>query len=415
MRTFLALATALVLVAVVTTGLLLAWKENTITYTAKIENIPVKIEQALDVVKPAEKDSALHIETPEAVKAIYITSWVAGTPYWRDELIQFVEETELNAVVIDIKDDTGRISFKVESELLNEIGSPEQRIGDIRGFIEILHSKGIYVIGRVSVFQDPFLVKMRPELAVKRESDGGVWQDRKGLSWLDASSEEVWDYAIEIARASHEVGFDEINFDYIRFPSDGNLRDISFPISKERKRVEVMEDFFKYLSEEVGDEFPISADLFGLVTTARDDLGIGQELMRALPYFDYVSPMIYPSHFAVGTFGYTNPASYPYEIVFESMRQAVERTVATSTPRIVTAGLPVATGTAQAGTSTNTIYDPRAYFPKEKLRPWIQDFDLGADYGKAEVEAQIKALEDLGLHSWMIWDPSNKYTRDVSY
>lgn len=400
MKVVAALMAGAVLITAVATILFFAWKDNSFTYESKVKDIPAEVKP--EVSELVEKDLALHVKTPESVKAIYITSWVAGTPYWRDELIQFVEETELNAVVIDIKDDTGRISFKVESELLNELGSPEQRIGDIKGFIEVLHSKDIYVIGRVSVFQDPYLVKAKPELAVKRESDGGIWQDRKGLTWLDAGSKEVWDYAIEIARVSHEVGFDEINFDYIRFPSDGNLQDISYPISKERKRVKVMEDFFKYLSEEIGDEFPISADLFGLVTTARDDLGIGQELKIALPYFDYISPMIYPSHFAVGTFGYANPASYPYEIVFESMHQAVERITATSTPRIVT-----------VGTSTNTIYDPQAYFPKEKLRPWIQDFDLGADYGGAEVRAQIKALSDLGLYSYMIWDPSNKYSRSA--
>jgi hypothetical protein len=349
-------------------------------------------------------DLGNHIETPDEVKAIYMTSWVAGTTDWRNELISYIEESNLNSIVVDIKDDTGRISFEVNDPDLHKIGSFERRIADIDALTDLLHEKDIYVIGRVSVFQDPYLVSKRPELAVRRASDRGMWQDRKGLTWLDAGNREVWEYAVSIARESYSRGFDEINFDYIRFPSDGNMADIYYPESEGKERAVVMESFFKYLNEELGEEMTISADLFGLVTYADDDLGIGQEIMRAVPYFDYISPMVYPSHFASGTFGYSDPASRPYEIVFGSIETAVERLTATSTKKLVT-----------VGTTTKTVYEPRESFPKEKLRPWLQDFDLGADYGKAEVEAQIKALNDLDLYSWMIWDPSNRYTRGVSY
>lgn len=394
-----------VVIVVLSAGLLL------FTGSDKIEYKPSEVGGITPIVEPVEEAQATfaddldgHLETPNEVKAIYMTSWVAGTTDWRNELISYIEDSELNSIVIDIKDDTGRISFEVNDPELYEVASFERRIADIDSLIETLHEKDIYVIGRVSVFQDPYFVTKHPELAVRRASDRGIWQDRKGLTWLDAGSREVWEYAVSIAREAHSRGFDEINFDYIRFPSDGNMRDIYYPESEGKERAVVLESFFKYLHTEVGDEMPISADLFGLVTYADDDLGIGQEIMRAVPYFDFISPMIYPSHFASGTFGYSSPASQPYEIIFGSMETAVTRLTATSTATLIT-----------VGTTTNTVYEPRESFPKEKLRPWLQDFDLGADYGKAEVEAQIRALEALGLNSYMIWDPSNRYTRGVNY
>lgn len=402
----------ILVVLVIGSGVFLVSRGAEIEYRA-LEDSKDSSSEAKDLSEESARrmeEPATHMDTPKEVRAIYMTSWVAGTRDWRASLIKMIEESDLNAIVIDIKDDTGRISFNTDDQELSEVGASENRIDDLDEFLEELHEKGIYVIGRVSVFQDPYLVSKRPDLAVRRASDGGVWQDRKGLTWLDAGSKDVWDYIARIARESHSRGFDEINFDYIRFPSDGNIHDTLYPESEDKVRSEVIEDFFAYLSDELGDEMTISADLFGLVTIAEDDLGIGQEIMRALPYFDYIAPMIYPSHFASGTFGYGNPAEHPFEIVKESMATAIERTTATSTIEHRTVG-----PSAQAGTTTEAVVVPREHFPKEKLRPWIQDFDLGADYGKAEVEAQIKALNDFGLKSYMIWDPSNKYSRGVSY
>ena len=193
---------------------------------------------------------ATHVETPEPLKAIYMTSWVAGTSRLRAPLVQMIEDTELNAVVIDIKDYTGRISFKPDDPKLQEIGSGENRISDLKEFIQSLHDKNIYVIGRIAVFQDPYFVKLHPEASVKKESDKTkAWTDYKGISWMDAGSKEVWDYAIAIGNEAYHQGFDELNFDYIRFPSDGNMRDIYYPYSEGRVKSEVLEEFFSYLHD----------------------------------------------------------------------------------------------------------------------------------------------------------------------
>lgn len=331
---------------------------------------------------------AKHIKTPEPLKAIYMTSWVAGTPNFRQRLIKLIEETEINAVVIDIKDYSGKISFLIDEEPFHSLGSSENRIRDIRGLIEELHEKNIYVIGRVSVFQDQHLLEKWPEETVRKNSDRDeVWRDRKGLGWVDPGSERVWQYHLELAKIAHEAGFDEINFDYIRFPSDGNMRDIFYPYSEGRVKREVIREFFEFLNENIRNSeddsrMIISADLFGMVTTNTDDLGIGQVLEDGLLNFDYVAPMVYPSHFPNNWAGIPKPAEAPYEVIYKSMKRAVER-------------------------AENIDVDPL------KLRPWLQDFNLGATYTKDLVKAQIQATYDVGITSWMLWDPKNIYTKDA--
>jgi len=328
-----------------------------------------------------------------------MTSWVAGTASRRRELVKLIEDTELNAVVIDIKDYTGRIAFDVEDSIFIENGAVENRIADIKEFIASLHARGIYVVGRISVFQDLFLAEARPELAVHRLSDGAVWRDRKGIAWLEPGATEVWDYVARLARASYAVGFDELNFDYIRFPSDGEMKDITYRFFDPARetRVTVLTKFFVHLKKELADlPAPLSIDLFGLTTTAADDLGIGQMLLAPAPYFDYIAPMVYPSHFASGYLGLTSPAEHPYEVVKNAMSEAGKRLTATTTP----------------GVGTTTPVTKQA-FPLTKLRPWLQDFNLGADYTAEMVRAQIKATNDAGLTSWMVWSPSNRYTEEA--
>lgn len=323
-----------------------------------------------------------HIRTPQVVRGIYMTSWVAGTKDWRAELVDFIDKSELNSVVIDVKDYTGRVSFEVADEKLKSLEYSEKRIPDIKEFIGELHQKNIYAVARISVFQDPHLAKKRPDLAVKRKS-GALWKDRKGLSWVDPGASEVWDITVRIGREAEKAGFDELNFDYIRFPSDGDMKDIIFPISKNRNKVEVMSEFFAYLDRELENlKVPISADIFGMTTVNPDDLNIGQHFESLAPYFDYLSPMVYPSHYPPGFQNLENPAAKPYEVINFSMSRAVERLLkATSTP--------------------------------SKLRPWLQDFDLGAAYDARMVRLEKQAVYDAGLSSWLSWDPSNKYTREA--
>ena len=322
-----------------------------------------------------------HIETPEKVKALYLSGWVAGSQNFRDSLIKIVDETELNSVVVDIKDSTGRISFSIDDPKIKSIGSSENRIKDIRAFTSLLHSKNIYIIGRISAFQDPYLTKLKPEWAIKKVSDGGVWKDKKGLSFLDPTNKNVHEYLLGVALNSYEVGFDEINFDYIRYPSDGNMKDINYNLKTGRTRADNMEDFFKYISQEIKKDknIPISADLFGLTTEAIDDMGIGQVWEKAVPYFDFLCPMVYPSHYPSGYANYKKPAMYPYEVINKALSSAVIKT-------------------------TNANQDI------SKIRPWLQDFDLGATYTKEMIHAEMKAVYDNNLTSWMLWDPSNKYT-----
>jgi len=332
-----------------------------------------------------------HLETPEQVKAVYMTSWVAGTLKIRDPLIKLIDQTEINSIIIDVKDYTGRISFEVEDPLLKAIGSQEIRIPDVKEFLDDLHRRGIYIIARISVFQDPYMVSLRPDLAVKRESDGGVWKDRKGISWIDVGSKEMWDYIVALGKESYKVGFDELNFDYIRFPSDGDMYDIYYPFSEGKERSIILEGFFSYLAQELrGSGAVLSADLFGMTTTNKDDLNIGQVLEKALPYFDYVSPMVYPSHYPPGFIGYSDPNTAPYEVVKYSMDEAIKRI-------------------REVSTTTTPGIDPLN--DHLKIRPWLQDFDYGGDYDVAEVKAQIQAVYDSGLTSWMLWSPSNVYTR----
>ncbi len=334
-----------------------------------------------------------HVITPDKVRAIYMTSWVAGTKNWREELVNFIEKTELNSIVIDVKDYSGRISFDTGDSVIKAEGSEEIRVKDMKSFIDELHGKGVYVIARITVFQDPFYSKKHPTAAVQTKS-GTLWRDKKGISYLDPGSKEAWDYTIRIARDSEAVGFDELNFDYIRFPSDGNMSSIAFPASMKILKsgeassatstpwkVRVLSSFFSYLHQNLKDVgVPISADVFGMTTTNRDDLNIGQVLEAIIPYFDYVAPMVYPSHYPPTFHGFKNPADHPYEVIYFAMSSAVTRLNAASTS-------------------------------PDKLRPWIQDFNLGAKYDATKIIAEKKAIYDSGLDSWMSWDAGNKYTR----
>ena len=327
-----------------------------------------------------------HVKTPEPLKALYMTSCVAGTPSWRESLKKLIETTELNAVVIDIKDYTGVVSFP------NDFPKTDTGQGcvvsDIDEFIRILHEADIYVIGRISVFQDPSYTSLFPELAVKKKSDGGGWKDYKGLSFVDVGAKPYWDYVVELSKKSYALGFDELNYDYVRYPSDGNIADTLYTWTVGTStKPEMLKSFFVYLHDSLKDTgAKLSVDLFGMTTTVENDMNIGQVLENALPYFDYVAPMVYPSHYPATWNGFARPAEHPYEVIKISMGKGVEREQI----------LNIANGLA---TSTPS-----------KLRPWLQDFNLGATYDADKVRAQIQATYDVGLSSWMLWNAGNKYT-----
>lgn len=366
-----------------------------------------------------------HVPLPEAVKAIYMSACVAGTPSFRDSLVRLIKETELNAVMIDIKDYSGTISFRPESTAwLPAWEAATCGARDMKAFIETLHEAGIFVIGRITVFQDPFHANRYPELAVKKRDGVTVWKDHKGLAFIDVAAERYWDHIIELSVESYNLGFDELNFDYVRYPSDGNMSDISFPYTARSAwptdRPANLEAFFVYLHKAMTDEQKFaavrhtntgrdvaipwtSADLFGMTTTNFDDLSIGQVQERAVPYFDFIAPMVYPSHYPDNYLGLGNPNHHPYQIVYHAMRSGVERITATTTP------VPGFTHT-RIGTTTPARYS-KSPGTASQFRTWIQDFNYGGTYGPAEVRAQIQASYDAGVASWMIWAPSNRYTR----
>ncbi|KKQ77682.1 MAG: hypothetical protein A3A96_01130 [Candidatus Zambryskibacteria bacterium RIFCSPLOWO2_01_FULL_39_39] len=343
----------------------------------------------------AKEKEVKHLKTPEPLKGVYMTQCVAGTPSFRDKVVRLIDDTELNSIIIDIKDYTGTVSFLTGNKEIDSIVGTGCKVSDMQEFVENLHNKNIYVIGRVTVFQDPAFAKAHPNLAVKRKSDGGVWKDRKGISFIDVGARPFWDYIISIATSSYAIGFDEINFDYIRFPSDGDMKDISFTHTGTTTKKEILRQFFEYLDSKIaGTGVVTSADLFGMTTTNTDDLGIGQVLEYALLNFDYVSPMVYPSHYPPKFNGWPDPNKVPYEIIKFSMGAGVARTnflekeIASSTPD------------AKVLERINPL----------QLRPWLQDNDYPVHYTAEMVRKQIQATYDVGLTSWMLWDPGNTYT-----
>ncbi len=387
-------------------GVVPAWYFGFLTDPLRYEQGPAEVGGALPAVEEILPPSVIHLKTPESVKAIYMSQCVVGTPSFRDRLVDLVHTTEVNALVIDIKDYTGKISFTTENQALKDSVSGECGASDMASFIEHLHKKDIYVIGRITVFQSPYHTKIHPEWAVKTKSDPEkVWKDYKGLSFIDVSAKPYWDYIVELSKESYAIGFDELNYDYIRYPSDGPMSEVNPVWSHGLDKAEALEEFFKYLHDHVKPTgATLSADLFGMTTTNTDDLNIGQVLERALPYFDYIAPMVYPSHYPKSFLGLGNPNKDPYRVVNYSMMEAVKRMVATTTT------VAAFTHTLLSTTTKPYIYEKPVY-SAQKMRPWLQDFDYGGNYDVAEVQAQIKATYDAGLTSWMLWDPSNKYTK----
>lgn len=331
---------------------------------------------------PRELSAAAHLPMPDRVKGIYLTAFTAGAKNQLAELLGLVERTELNTVVVDVKKESGALAFvPLDSELYATTSTVF--LPPLEELTASLHQKGIYVIARISVFQDPWFAEHSPWAL--RNKEGGLWTDRKGVRWTDPAAEEVWRYNAAIAVEAWRRGFDEIQFDYIRFPTDGEVGKIVYPVwdGAEPKR-SVIQRFFRFLHDELAAKgIPVSVDLFGYsVRLDDDDLGIGQHAADALPYVTAVSPMVYPSHYYRGSYGFDRPAEHPGEIVAKSMEIA-RQLVASSTPRSAT------------------------------IRPWLQDFDIGAVYDAKKVRAEIDAAEAGGVSGWLLWNARNVYTEEA--
>ena len=320
--------------------------------------------------------------TPQ--KGIYSTVWTARAKRFND-LIRIADETEINTVVIDVKDSGTYIDDY------------------IKNLVAELHKKNIYAIARIVVFQDSSQIKSHPDWYFKKE-DGLLWQDNRGWYWMNPENREVWDYNVGIAKKAIDAGFDEINFDYIRFPAFSKNENVDFPPEgKIIFKKQIIDEFAKYLTLELKNYDPnikLSVDLFAYSMLKTDDLGVGQNFRELYDYFDYVSPMIYPSHYLPGNFGFENPAEHPYEIILgtiekgkEQVREKVISDIGTSTPALV-----------------NPVFDKEL----KRLRPWLQDFNIGAVYDGDMIRQEKQAVYDSGLTAgWLLWNPNNVYTEEA--
>lgn len=334
---------------------------------------------------PETAQSGFSFSKPDSVKGIYLNAWAAGSSRRRRALISLAERTEVNAFVIDIKDATGFISHSTNVPLAREVGATgEIRIRDLDGVLAQLHEAGIYPIARIVVSKDPLVSEVRPDLAIQ-DSAGGVWLDQDGVRWLNLHHPDVWKYHVDIAREVVKAGFPEVQWDYVRFPDAPQaLRDRQvFPESEGRPMTQAVRSFLSYSNEELSAlGAAVTADVFGVTTSYRRDVGIGQVWEQFIDKVDVALPMVYPSHYWTGSFGYDKPNAHPYEVVRRAMRDAVSRSA-----EVEGAGA---------------------------VRPWLQDFSLGdPPYDAPEVRAQIQATYDAGLTGWILWNPGSRYTESA--
>ncbi|MBU1202443.1 putative glycoside hydrolase [Patescibacteria group bacterium] len=316
---------------------------------------------------------------PKVVRGIYLTAYSAGSDTFRTGIINNIKNgTKINSVVIDIKDYSGYILYNSQLTELKEIDAIRTRMPDVKKVLDEFHQANIYVIARLTVFQDPVLAKARPDLAFKTHA-GNTWYDNKGLAWMNPNKKEVWDYNLAIAKEAAELGFDEINFDYMRFPSDGNMGSLDYDMTEGQTKAQVMDNFFSFLEKNLSGQIPTSIDTFGLVLDNIDsgyDLNIGQKLTELADHFDYVSPMMYPSHYPLTYLGFANSAEHP--------------------GAVIAYGLDISSSTMAT--------------KKSKLRPWLQAFNLRAVYTQELIEAQEIATENVTTtDGWLLWNARNYY------
>lgn len=364
-------------------------------------------------------------ERSRNVKGVYMTAVVANdkskaATKLRNNIIRLLDTTELHGVVVDIKETDG-------------VFLPES----LKDFIAELHKKDIWVIARLVVFNDTVEAKKRPEIALKRKS-GKLWLDQRGNAWLDPASPKTWEYIVGVSKKAIDYGFDEVQFDYIRFPSDGDVENIVYPVfnPKTQQKYDVLRGLFVYLNRELKAYKPdviLSADLFGYVAIQKSDLGIGQRMEDLGDSFDYISFMVYPSHYYTGfkvpadsrrglpalDYPYKSKnaakvaSNQPYDVVYRSLLVASDFLAGKDVFSKATSSVPVGEPATTTPLKEVLVTAPRS---KAKLRPWLQNFDLAFDtnrgiyYDVKKVRAQIDAAEAAGSAGWMLWNPNNVYT-----
>ncbi len=338
-----------------------------------VKNLPLPPPPAQKLINP-----------PAVIKAVYVTGYSASSKKYLEYLTTLFDKTEI-------------------------------LIKNIDALVNFFHSKHIYVIGRISTFEDPMYAKARPDIALYNTakttdlSKPVLWKNKDGLAWLDPASEDAWAYNVSLAKDAYYHGFDEVNFDHVRFPTDGDTSTMGFPKWDGKTPLQtILKSFFVYLKTNLPGQ-KISIDVFGQTTVSKDDMGIGQLLENELPSVDYIAPMVYPSHYINGFMGFANPADHPYEVVKYNLDTALAR------EQKYYANQQLATNQSAAPESqAQAVKTDLSESGLAKFRPWLQDFNLGAYYTPEMVEQEIKATQDaLGsdYNGFMLWNPSNIYTQ----
>ena len=330
----------------------------------------------------------------EKVRGIYISGPMAGSSGLFQNILDSLDGTEINTVVIDLKNDEGRITCDIDTPVVNEIDACITYVQDMKGLIQTLKDRGLYVIARVVAFRDPYLAEKKPEWSLHL-ADGSLYRDRQGMAWVDPYCEDVWNYLMEVGVEAKELGFDEVQFDYIRFSTEGSMKNVVFDeeVTKGRSKTDVITEFVKYAYENLASQgLFVSADVFGTIIGSEIDANaVGQIYTEMAKHLDYICPMIYPSHYGPGNFGIDYPDTKPYETILGALQKS----------RAV----------LDAAAKEDGRENRQAI-----VRPWLQDFTasyLGSGkyipYGYEEIQEQIRAVKDAGYDEWMLWSAANKY------
>lgn len=334
------------------------------------------------------------IKEPTKVKAVYLTGWSAGTKGKRESTITNLKENGFNGVVIDIKDEAGRLSYNSNVQTAIDIKASQGMISNVESVIQEFHDNDIYVIGRIVTFKDPLYAKNNIENAY-HYADGSAWKDYSGNNWPNPYNEASWKYPIELAKEAATLGFDEIQFDYVRFPSsEGKVKQIAFGFDSDVKtKSETINAFLENVMSELSEyDVTVSVDVFGITTKKKGDFeNIGQDFAKIAQIVDVVCPMVYPSHYAFNEYKIAKPDTNPYGIIYGALKDAKTRV-------------------SELGEVEKIAI----------IRPYLQDFTaswLGKGnyitYGSEQVKDQIQACFDLRIDEFILWDPSNKYCYDA--
>ena len=349
---------------------------------------PAKAGAILDTTAITAPTMPARVPRPDSTRALYVNAWAAGSRARMKDLIRIADATEINAFIVDVKESDTFLTYDSTAiPLALEIGADKRPASTwLPALVDTLRAHRIYPIARIVVFKDRALADKKPELAI-RNTSGGVWRDRKGGAWVNPYDKRVWDYNIAIAREALDMGFAEIQWDYVRFPDvTATMRaTIVYPLSGGKSRADNIRDFIQYSKTQLSDfKAPVTADVFGLSTHAEGDVDIGQKWESVIVAADAVLPMVYPSHYATGLYGFARPIANPYQIVRLALTDAVERTrwVKDSTGK-----------------------------PVGEVVGWLEAMSIrGASVGAAEVRLQIQAAYDAGVKSWALWNPGSRFT-----